>query len=181
MIIEMCLPEWEFWDTEMPRSGLCLMSLGVIRGSTGKTFYKQTEALEEYIAVYLPSILPELTNSKFWRQAKQEFWDQKTKIEELMKEDISDEALEILCNLKINQMFRPKVSELVQQTIAYGQLQQTLPKYHSASNSYHKGIFWEVYNSANYSELGLTQLFSCSNSLFGTHFICNFDELLAVI
>ena len=181
MVAEMCLPEWEFWNNEVPRTGLSLMSMGVIRSSTQMTFYEQTGALASYIDVYLPDLLPELVDSKFWKQAKQEFWDQESKIKKLMKEDISSEALEILCKLKINLMFRPKVSELVQQIIAYGQLQQTLPMYHSASNSYHNGIFWEVGNSKTNAYFRLNQLLSCSNSLFGTHFVCNFDELLAVI
>ncbi len=182
MIYEMCLPEWEFWNEEVPRSGLSLMSLGIIRSSTQKNFYQQTKALEEYIYVWLASLLPDLIYSNFWKQAREEFADQETKVKELIKVDsLSKEALAILCKLKINQMFRPRVSELLQQIIAYSQLGQTLPKYYSASNSYRNGIFWEVSNSTTHTHFGLNQLFACSNSLFGTHFICNFEELLAVI
>jgi hypothetical protein len=180
MILPMCLPEWEFWNDERPQQGLCLMSVGLIRSSTEKRFSEQTEALESYIDVYLSDMLPELIDSKFWRQAKEEFRDQKSRIKKLMKEDISEEALEILCTLKINQMFRPKASELVQQIIAYGHLGQVYPDMYSCSNSYHNGIYWQVTNG-DQRKFDLHQLFSCSNGLMGCSFICRFDELLSVI
>lgn len=93
--------EEEFFTEETPGFGWALVSREIIPNSDSKNYHEQTARLAEHVklSIFDDALPPE------WREAIDEFYEQKDKLEKLVAEDWQ-EAAKQLSALKLNKMAR---------------------------------------------------------------------------